>query len=133
MNGATVAFRGEIRGFPLREKEPLNCVGLKFQASTYDPCLCFIHRSVWEEGVVATHPDDILGYGEPGFFGLVRRYLERRFGPRKFHETNFTSVGIYPSQAKDFSVVATQGTLLGRGADRRRPLLRCGPLDNAFS
>ena len=67
INDAPAAPNGSLRKFLVTSEVSPAKVGLKFVASTCDPCLYFPFRaSGCAVGAFATRIDDVPGSGEPG-------------------------------------------------------------------
>ena len=83
-------------------------VGLRCQASTFDPCLFFVFR---DQGlavdVFTTDIGDILRCGAPDALPKIREFPEQRFGTIKLLENSFVHVGMELEQADNFSVTLT--------------------------
>ena len=83
--------------------------GLRFEASTPDPCLYVVYNAGKEAaGAFPVHIDDLLGCGAPDVLDRTRYYLEERFGPLKIQENSFVHVGMEFVQKADFSGGLTQ-------------------------
>ena len=66
LEDAPVASRRSLREYLVNFAESLCSVGLRFEVSSFGPCVYFIFRkSVGAVGVIATNFDDIPGCGEP--------------------------------------------------------------------
>ena len=80
-NGVPAAFHRPLREYLVNSAESLPRLGLRFEASSSDPCLSYVFRKSGEAvGVIATRIDDILGCGEPDLQLEVRRFSGKRFG-----------------------------------------------------
>ena len=83
-------------------------MGLRCQASTFDPCLLFVFPTAASAaGAFATHID-ILGRGEPDGLAKMRSFPEQRFGELKSQEPSFVRVGMELAQGHVFSATLTQ-------------------------
>ena len=81
LNDAPVAFHRYLKRYLLNSELSMGRVGLRCQASTFDPCLFFVFRGEGHAvGVFTTHIDDISGCGEPDVLAKMRNFAERRFG-----------------------------------------------------
>ena len=84
-------------------------VGLRRQASTFDPCLLFVFRDQGQAaGVFTTHIDDILGCGEPDVLPKIRGFSGQRRGAMKLQENSFVHVGVGLRRDADFSATLAQ-------------------------
>ena len=84
-------------------------MGLRFQASTFDPYLFFVFRATGSAaGAFATHIDDIPGCGEPDVLAKMRICPEQRFGALKLQEPSFVHVGMELAQDAVFSATLAQ-------------------------
>ena len=62
LNDAAVAFRRPLFGYLANSAESFSGVGLRFEASSFDPRLFFVFRkSGGRVGAIATHIYDFLG------------------------------------------------------------------------
>lgn len=86
-----------LLGAFFRKDESLIMAALKFQVSSFDPCLHFVFDpSGGAVGALATHIDGVLGRGGPDVLAEVRKYrwaAERRFGVLRFQIKSFGRVG----------------------------------------
>ena len=95
LHDAPVAFHRSPKRHVLTSELSMKSVGLRRQASTFDPCVFFVFRDQWQAvGALATHIDDISGRGEPDVLTKIRHFLEKRFGTMKLQEDSFVRVGI---------------------------------------
>ena len=94
LNDAPGGFRQKLQRYLLRSEDSSAHADLKFQISTFGPCLRFLFRSSGgATGAPTTHIDDVRGCGGPGTLLQVQKYWERRFGGFKAQEQNFVHAG----------------------------------------
>ena len=87
---------------------PTKRVGLRCQASSFDPCSFFIFRETrGAAGAFTTHMDDILGCAEPDVPPEIRDFSERRLGELKLQESSPAHVGMGLVREGDFSGALT--------------------------
>ena len=81
LNDAPAASHRSLKRYLSNSELPTQCVGLRRQASTFDPCLFFVLRNEGQAaGAFTTHIDVISGCGEPEVLAKMRNFSERRFG-----------------------------------------------------
>ena len=84
-------------------------VGMRYQASSLDPCRFFIfHETGKAVGAFTDYIDEILGCGEPDVLRKIRDYLAQRFSESKLQESSLVHVGIESEQDDNFSAPLTQ-------------------------
>ena len=87
---ALAALHRSLKRYLLNSELSLRRVGLRRQASTFDPCLFFVLRDDGQAvGALTTHIDDILGCGEPDVLAKIRNFPGARFGELTLQEESF--------------------------------------------
>ena len=110
LNDAPAAFSRPLRRYLLNSDLSMKCVGLRRQASTFDPCLLFVFRNGGQAvGALAAHIDDISGRGEPDVLPKMRNFSGRRFRELKLQVEPSVHVGVELVQDSTFPVTLTQG------------------------
>ena len=90
LNDAPGGFRQNLQRYLLRSEDSPAHAYLKFQISTFGPCLRFVFRgSGGAAGARTTHIDDVRDCGGPGILLKVQKYWGRRFGGFRAQEQNF--------------------------------------------
>ena len=127
LDAARVPSHRPFRKYLASLAESLPSVGLRFEVSSFGPCLFFIFRkSGVAVGAVTRHVDDMLLY--------ARRFSGERFGEFEVQERSFAHVGAEVAQEKGFPVTLTPEELSknlkplpsspGRWTYRKSPLSR---------
>ena len=87
----------------------MKSVGLRRQASTFDPCLFFVFLDGGQAvGAFAAHIGDILGCGEPDVLIRLRNCSEQRSGELKLQEESSARVHMECVHDSAFSATLTE-------------------------
>ena len=114
LNDSPLAFSRPLRKYFANSVESPAAVGLRFEASSSDPCQYFVRRSSGGAvGAITTHIDDILGCSGPELFLKAGRYPEKRCGELKIQEKSSARVCLGLAQENDVRVTLTQEDFTG--------------------
>ena len=110
LDDAQGAFHRSLKRHLLDSELSTQGVGLRCQASAFDPCLFLVFRDQGQAvGAFTTHIDDVLGCGETDVLTKIRHFRETRFGTTKLQEDSFVHNGMELARDRNFSATLTKG------------------------